>query len=53
MSTWVWYERTHLEPLVLQHLLNRDILSRFRLREELRLENDTKRAVPDHFDAGV
>ena len=43
----------HLEPLILQHLLNRDVRSFLRTTGELCLENNTEGAVSDDLAVGV
>ena len=43
----------HLEPLILQHLLNRDVGSILRTTGELCLENNAEGAVSDDLAIGV
>ena len=43
----------HLVPLILQHLLNRDVGSILRTTGELCLENNTEGAVSDDLAIGV
>ena len=43
----------HLEPLILQHLLNRDVRSILRTTGELCLEYDAERAISDDLAVGV
>lgn len=43
----------HLEPLILQHLLNRDVRSLLRTASELCLEHNAERAVSDDLAVGV
>ena len=43
----------HLEPLILQNLLNGDVRPILRASGELRLEYDTKRPVSDDFAVRV
>lgn len=44
---------TNLEPLVLENLLDGNIVTRFRLRDELCLEDDTEGAISDDLTVGV
>lgn len=43
----------HLEPLILQHLLNRDVGSVLRTTGELRLEYNAEGAVSDDLAVSV
>jgi hypothetical protein len=43
----------HLEPLILQHLLDRDVRSFLRPTSELCLEHNAEGAVSDDFAVGV
>jgi len=43
----------YLEPLILQHLLNRDVRSFLRTAGKLCLENNTEGAVSDDLAVGV
>ena len=43
----------HLEPLILKHLLNRDVGSIVRTAGELCLEHYAEGAVPDDLAIGV
>ena len=43
----------HLEPLILQHLLNRDVRPFLRTTGELRLEHNAKGAISDDLAVGV
>ena len=43
----------HLEPLILQHLLNRDVGSILRTACELCLEHNAEGAVSDDLAVGV
>ena len=48
-----WSDITNLEPLVLQHLLDRDLGSGRLLVEKFGLEDDTKGAIANDFAVGV
>ena len=43
----------HLEPLILQHLLNRDVCPLLRTTGELCLEHNAEGAVSDDLAVGV
>ena len=47
------HSTAHLEPLVLQDLLNSDLILPFRSRDHFGLKDDAKRAVSNDFAIGV
>lgn len=45
--------RTYLEPLVLQHLFDRDVVTLLWPSNKLRLEDHAKRAISDHLAIAI